>query len=197
MKKLILLSILLSSVLNTSYAQEEHSPLEPNCKFYVPRPSKNSAGRLRECQVCLSEKLEKFEKEAQKAAEESRKREAKIARERAEWEAEKQSEIEDRDRKNKDALSKLSTLEKENADYDRIRKEESVRKEAVRKNFENQTEKSSREFSNYLKDLQKIASQEMITTNDKSGMKQLHQRIICHLRIRHNEYTGTKTNKEL
>ena len=99
-----------------------------------------------------------MDRQAAISREEQRQRKEKIAQENARYREKQRAEKQAWEDRNTVALNKLQNLSRESEAYDRLRREENERKQAIRKRYDEQVERGNREYNDYLSNLQKKAS---------------------------------------
>ncbi|MUP46485.1 hypothetical protein E0K83_12130 [Gramella sp. BOM4] len=145
---------------------QEHRKIGAECKFYVPNNGTATPDASTSCPVCSRERQEEYERQAAIEREKQRQREEKIAQENARFKEQQRAEKQAWEDRNTVALNKLQNLGRESEAYDRLRKEESVQKDAIRKRYDQQVEKSNREYNEYLSRLQEKTTLTPITESD-------------------------------
>lgn len=153
------------STVSSVYAQE-HRTIGARCKFYVPNAGGATPDAHTGCPVCDKEREDEYNREAAAIREQQRQREEKIAQENERYKEKQRAEKRDWENRNAVALNKLQNLSRENESYDRLRREEVQKKEAIRKRYEEQVEKSNREYNDFLSNLQKNASTAPVSSTD-------------------------------
>ncbi len=162
-----LLGLMLLGSVCSAFGQE-HDPTRQRCVYYVdPNPGKG-AGQLDDawCKACMKIEEEKRKQEEQKNAAERQAREERVKKAAEERQAAVKAEAARIEQRNQAALADLNDVNRQNADFDRIRREEAARKEAINAAYDSRMEKANKAYNESLAQLQKAATLNIPKTDD-------------------------------
>lgn len=147
---------------------QEHDPTRQRCVYYVDKNPGKGAGQLDDswCKACMKIAEEKRKEEERQNLAEEQARLARVKQAAAEREAAKRAEAARLEQRNKTALAELNDLNHQNAEFDRIRRAEATRKQAINAEYNNRVERATRDYNDYLDKLQKAAAQSIPNTDD-------------------------------
>ena len=162
-----LLCLLLFCLVFSASAQE-HDPTRQRCVYYVDKNPGKGAGQLDDawCKACMKIAADKQKEEDRKNAAERQAREARIKQAAADREAAVKADADKLAQRNSIALADLNDLNRQNEDFDRIRRAEASRKQAINENYNNRVEKANRDYKEHLAQLQTAAAQNIEKTDE-------------------------------
>lgn len=162
-----LLSLMLFGSVCSAFAQE-HDPTRQRCVYYVDKNPGKGAGQLDDawCKACMKIDEEKRKEEDRKNAAERQAREERVRQAAAERQAAAKAEAARIEQRNQVALANLNDLNRQNEDFDRIRRAEAARKQAINAAYDSRVEKANREYNESLAQLQKAAAVNVPGTDD-------------------------------
>lgn len=162
--------------LYSSYiAAQEHSTLNSACDFYVPTNSKTAVTRDADnsCKACQAIRLAEYNKLAEKAQAESKRRTEMALREREKYRESLEVEKRDKELRNRKALAELAKTSEQISALRDIQLEAQQRKSQIEERINHEIETKSRAYKNYLNELQEAAGLNIPNENDPFWLETL------------------------
>jgi len=163
-------------ILHNSYiSAQEHSPLHSACDFYVPTNSKTGVTRDAEngCNACQAKRLAEYNKLAEKAQAESKRRTELVLREREQYRESLEAEKRNKELRNRKALAELAKTSEQITALQNVQLEAQRRKSQVEERINQEIENKNREYKNYLDELQEVAGLGIPSENDPFWLETL------------------------